>query len=528
MSGALTGTWPLLRLILRRDRVRLPIWVLAILGLVHASVGAVSATYATAQEIAGYASTMGSSPAAIAMAGPPVALDTVGGIVVNETQISALIGVALMAVFLLVRHTRAEEEAGRTEMLRATVMGRHASLAAALIEVSVASVLVGAGVTASVTTLDVPTGGAVLYGAAVACFGIAFAAVAAVAAQLTTHARGAVGLSLAALGIAFLLRAIGDVQDSWLSWASPMGWSQQVTAFGDPRWWPLAISLLFSVVGVVAAIVLATRRDLGAGIVPARPGPAQATPSLGTPVGLAWRLQRGSIIGWSIGVLVGGVAFGSFSREVSSMVESNPELAEFFAQTGQTDLVASFLSSALLILNLIGTGFAVSSALRLRSEETAGRLEPVLATGVSRARWLLGSLVVTLAGSLAVVAAAGLGVGLAHGTVTGDPAAVVEMLGYSLVYLPAVLGLAALAVLLFAWLPRFGAVAWVGVAVCFAIGYFGELLGFPSWFENLSPFTHTSAVPVEQVAAGPLVTITLLVVLAVAVGVVGFRRRDIG
>ena len=528
MTAGLTGTVPLVRLILRRDRIRLPIWVLAIVGIVYASAGAVSQTYSTPEEVEGYASTMGTSPAAIAMAGPPVALDTVGGIVVNETAITALIGVALMAIFTIVRHTRAEEEEGRTEVLRSTVLGRHAPMTAALVVVSAASLLVGAGVAASASTLDVPTGGTVLFGAAVAAFGIVFAAVAVVTAQLMTHSRGATGAALAVLGAAFLLRAVGDVQENWVSWLSPMGWSQQVHAYGDPRWWPLGFSVLFVGVAVVAAVGLAVRRDLGSGIVAARPGPAQASPTLSNPAGLAWRLQRGSIIGWTIGVFIGGAAFGSFSREVQTMVESNPELADFFAQSGQGSLVDSFLSSAVLIMSLVAAAFAVSSAMRLRSEESSGRLEPVLATGVSRGRWLLDGLLVTLAGCVLVVAAGGLGVGLAHGVVTDDAGAVWEMLGYSLAYLPAVLVLAGLAVLLFGCVPRFAMAAWAAVAICFVVGWFGGLLQLPAWFQNLSPFTHTPLVPVEALTVAPLAALTATVALTAAFGLVGFRRRDIG
>lgn len=528
MSGALLGTGHALRLVLRRDRVRLPVWVLAIVGLVYASVEAVGSTYGAPEEIAVYARTMGSSPAAIAMAGPPVALDTLGGVVVNETAVSALVGVALMAVFLVVRHTRAEEEQGRTELLRSGVLGRHALAAAALLEAAAGSLLVGAGVLASVSTLDVPPGGAVLYGASVTCFGLVFAGVAVVAAQLTGHARGAIGLSVCALGAAFLLRAVGDVQDSWVSWTSPMGWSQQVHAFGHLRWWPLAFSLLFTAAALAVAVDLAGRRDLGAGLVSARPGPARAASWLGTTTGLAWRLQRGSLAGWTAGIFMGAALFGSFSREVSAMVKDNPQMAEFFARAGEADLVSSFLASALLIMNLIGAGFAVSSALRLRAEETSGRLEPVLAAGVSRWRWLGGGLLVTLGGTVLVVAAAGLGVGIAHGLVAHDPAAVGRMLGYSLLYLPAVLILAALTVLLLGWAPRLSLVAWVGVAWCFVVGYFGQLLGLPSWLKDLSPFTHIPMVPAAGATAVQPVVLAALVVVAAAIAGVGLRRRDIG
>lgn len=526
--SALTGTRHLVRLILRQDRIRLPLWMLALVGLVYGSAEAVASTYATPEEIQSYATTMGSSPAAIAMAGPPVALDTIGGILVNETQLTAFIGVALMAVFLVVRHTRAEEELGRTELLRSGVLGRHAPLAATLVVVCLAGALTGAGVAASVLSLDVPTGGAVLYGAAVACVGVVFAAIAAVTAQLAAHARAARGLALVALAVSFLLRAIGDVQHSWLSWLSPIGWSQQVSAFGEPRWWPLVLSLVLAAAAVVGAAALANHRDVGSGILAARPGPAHAARSLSGPLGLAWRLQRGSILGWSVGVFLGGVAFGSFSREVSAMVEDNPELAEYFAQAGQADLVTSFLASALLILNLIAPGFAISSALRLRAEETSGRLESVLGTSVSRWRWLAGGLMVTSAGTTVVVASAGVGVGLAHGLVTGDLDAVAELLGHALVYLPAVLTLAAFAVLLFGWIPRLAPVAWAGLALCFVLGYLGPLLSPPAWLQRVSPFSHTPLVPVERVEAAPLLVIAACAVLGVALGGVGLRRRDVG
>lgn len=528
MSSGLAGTASLVRLVLRRDRIRLPVWVLALTGIVYASTAAVADTYGTPQEAQTYADTMGNSPAAVAMAGPPVALTTTGGIVVYETSFTALVGVALMAVFLVVRHLRAEEEEGRTELLRSTVVGVHAPVAAAVTVLSVASLLVGAGVTGAVLSADVPAAGALVYGAGVAMLGIVFACLAAAASQLMTHARGVVGLCTAVLAVAFVLRAIGDVRGGALSWLSPIGWSQQVLAFDRNRWWPLGISLVFAVLLLGAAVALATRRDLGSGLVAPRPGPAEAGPRLSGALGLAVRLQRGSVIGWVVGVFIGGASFGSFSRELETMVRENPTFAEYFQTTGGASLLDTFFSTALLLTSLAGAAFAVSSALRLRGEEAAGRLEPLLATGLSRSRWLLAGLLVTTVGSVVVVAAGGLGLGLAHAVVTDDLTVVPQLLGQSLVYLPAVLLLAALAVLLLGWLPRFAVATWAAVAICFVIGWLGSLLGLPGWFEWLSPFTHTPAVPAEPVTAAPLLLLALLTLLAALAGMLGLRRRDIG
>ena len=160
------------------------------------------------------------------MSGPPTALDTIGGITVFEVTATAMIGVALMAMFLTIRHTRTDEEAGRTELLRAGVMGRQADLLATGLVVGAASLAVGAGVGVVFLAAGLPTSGSLLYGASRPRSGLVFTGVGLVAAQVTEHARGAVGLGLAVLGLAFLLRALGDVTDNCLTWLSPIGWAQ--------------------------------------------------------------------------------------------------------------------------------------------------------------------------------------------------------------------------------------------------------------------------------------------------------------
>jgi ABC-2 type transport system permease protein len=524
---AFTGVGSLLRFVLRRDRIYLPVWILAIVVLTYASAAAVRRTYDTQVEIDSYAANIGSSPASVAMAGPPVALREIGGILIYETSLTALLGVALMAVFTVIRHTRREEEAGRVELLGSTVVSPHAVITAALGVSAAASVLVGLGVTLAFQAEQQPALESTLYGASIAAMGIVFAGVAACAAQLMTHARGAVGLSLAVLGLAFALRAIGDVGNGLWSWLSPMGWSQQVRLYDDNRWWPLILSLALTAVLVAATVAFESRRDLGAGIVPARPGRPEAQPSLAGVLGLSWRLQRGAVLAWAIGVWAMGLTFGSFSESIENMVEDNPTLREYFESIGAASIVDAFFATAMVLLAILASGYAISSALRTRAEESADRLEPVLATGVSRSRWLLGSLLVTLVGTTVVVAAGGFGVGLTYAGATKDVSEIWRMTAYSLAYLPAVLVLAALAVLLIGWVPRAAGVAWAALAVCFVISYLGGLLELPQRVLDVSPFTHVPGVPAEELTTAPLVVLLLLAFGGAAAGLVGFRRRDI-
>jgi ABC-2 type transport system permease protein len=524
---AFTGVGPLVRFLLRRDRVYLPVWILAIVSIVYVSLGAVRGLYDTPATIAAYARTVEMSPASVAMAGPPLGLDQVGGILVYETSLTALLGVALMAVFTVIRHTRREEDAGRVELLGSTVVSPHAVITAAVLVAAGASIVVGAGVSAAFLSEQQPLNESLLYGASIAVLGIVFTGVAAVAAQVMSHGRGAVGVSLGFLAVVFGIRAIGDVGENFLVWLSPMGWVQQVGVYEHNRWWPLALAIGLTVVLLAATVAFESRRDLGSGIVPPRLGPATGGWLLHGPVGLAWRLQRGALVGWAVGVFGMGALLGSFSESIEDLIQENPAMAEVFAAEGAGSLVDAYMAISLLLLGIGAAAYAVSSALRLRSEESTGRLEPVLATGVSRSRWFAGSLLVTLATTSLLVASGGLGVGIAYALTSERPEEVWAMIWASLVYLPAVLIVATVAVLLFGWAPRAAGVAWVVVAFTFVVGWLGTLLEIPQRVVDLSPFTHVPGVPAEAVAASPLLTMGLVAVAGVGLGWFGFLRRDI-
>jgi ABC-2 type transport system permease protein len=526
-SQATGGTAAVLRLILRRDRIRLPIWLLGIIGVVAGSANGVQSVYATPRDRQIYADTIGNSAGSIAMGGPPNALETMGGITVFETSATALVSIALMAIFLGVRHSRGEEEAGRLELLRSAQLGRMAPLTAVGLYLSAASVIVGAGIALSFVGLGLPAIGSWVFGASVTATGLVFAAVALVAAQVTEHARAAVGGASAVLAVAFALRAIGDVSTPALSWLSPLGWSQATAPYDRDRWWPLLLSLAASGGMAVIAALLVERRDLGAGLVAPRLGPATASRRLAGAWGLTARLQRTAFGSWTVGMLLGGVGLGSVAGDVEGLVKDRPDLQDVLAPNGG-DITDAYLGTALLILALVAAGYTVSSVLRMRSEETAGRLEPLLSTGLARLRWAAGAVTFAAVSTIVVLLAGGIGLGLTSAGTTNASGVVGDSVAGSLAYVPAAFLLAGLAVALVGWFPRATQVAWAFAAACFVVGYLGQVLSFPNWLRDLSPYTHVPQVPTEGFSAG---TPTLLLVLALllgAAGFVGLQRRDIG
>jgi ABC-2 type transport system permease protein len=527
-----TGVTTLVRLILRRDRIRLPLWIIGIVGIDAVSVAAVKDTYGTPEAIAAYGPTAGDSAAGRLTSGRQPALDTIGGIVANETTLTATVGVTLMVVFLVIRHTRAEEESGAAELVRSGVVGRHtATLAAALVAV-VAAVLVGVLHTLVYVGSGLDTAGSVAFGAQVALLGIVFAGVAAAAAQVTASARGALAIAGGLLGATYVVRGVGAVGDNALFWFSPFGWAQGVAAFGNERWWLLGVLAVAALGCFALTVVLTARRDAGAGLIQPRPGRARAADRLGTPAGLVLRTQKGLIIGWAVGLAALAAIYGSVIPEVPDMLSANPQMAEalgFGADAGDA-LIDAFLGYINLTLGVVGAVFGVSSVLRLRTEEDSGRLEALLATPLTRGRWLAGSLAVTLVGVSLMAVVMGVGMVLGYVPVAGGDAGSrtpVLLLGL-VAQLPAMLLVAALAFLVVAWVPRLAMLAWLVVAWVMVEAFLGETLKLPGAVRSTSPFHHLPVYPTDHWTAGPGLALLALAAGCAALGFVGFRRRDLG
>ena len=527
MTG-LTGTAVVTRFIVRRNRVRIVVWVAGIAVLVALLAASVQGLYPTQADLDQAAAASRGNAAAIAFNGPVQGLDTVGGEVAFQAGAMGMVVVALMSVLMIGSLTRGEEESGRLEMLRSLPVGSHAPTAAAALTVAGMNVGVGALVTLALLAAHLPLAGSVVFGVSFAVTGLVFAGITAVAAQVTENTRVVYGIAGTVLGASFLLRAVGDIGDGTASWFSPIGWAQKTRPFAGERWWPFLPML--AVIGglVVATGVLAARRDIGGGLVAPRPGRCRASRGLGHPFGLALRLQRGSLIGWSIGLLVAGAAFGSIANSVDAFVRENRSLADVFAPAGGGGLTDSYLATSFGILALVGTGFAIQSALRLRSEETALHAEPMLATPLSRRRWAMGHLAVSFGGSAIVLAAAGLAVGVSYGVGGGDLARLLDLLGAAVVYVPATWLLVGFTVALVGLAPRAATVTWAVLAVCLVIGLLGKVLGLPEWLMTASPFQHVPLLPAADLAVAPLVVLTAIAAGLTWVGLYGLARRDIG
>lgn len=528
-TDPLAGTWTLTRLALRVDRIRLPAWVIAVGGSTVLLASSYQTLYPTPESRQARAALI-ESPAATALAGPGYGLSnyTLGAMVANEIAGMTMIAVAIMSVLLVTLHLRTEEETGRAEMLRSGVVGRFAPITSGLAVVLLANLLIGLVLGLGLTAVGLPALGSWNLAAGVFMVGLAFGATSALFSQVTEHARTASGLGLVAIAVAYLLRAIGDVRakedGSVWSWLSPIGWAQSTRAYVDERWWPLLLGLAAVIVGIVLAYLVVGRRDVGAGLVAPRGGRPRASGALTGIAALTARMQRNQIVAWCIGIAALAFPIGALGQQVADFVNQDPRLAGLLPG-GESNAAQGAFALYLVFLAIMACMYAMTAVQSARNEETSGRAEDVLATPVSRWRWLGAQLVVISVATSLIVLAAGAAMGVTAAATLHDGSMFGRLVGSAANFLPATLTVIALTAAVYAWFPRLLAVVWVYLGYALVIGMFLEVL--PDWTGWASPFHFTPNLPADEFDIVPLIVLLLIAATLYTLALVGFRRRDI-
>jgi ABC-2 type transport system permease protein len=532
---ALAGVGSLTWLALRRDRFKLPAYVLGLSLLMAGMLAGIGGQ--DRQALVDEAELFASTPALRIFGVTSGA--TEGATTMIRGYLVLAVLAALMSALSVVRHTRENEETGRAELVGAAAVGRHAGLTAALVVTVGANVAVAVFLGLAGIAAGQPADGSFTAGMATAAVGIVFAGVAAVTVQLSSTTRAASGFAAAILGLAFMVSGVGNMLghvdatglrlvSAWPAWLSPIGWGQQMRPFGGDNWGALAPFALAFVALVGAAAVLATRRDVGSGILAERRGHAGASPGLRSPFGLVWRLQRSALLGWTVAMAGFGLVLGGITDEMKDM---SGAAAEWYARMGGSDQVLdAYRASIIEMAGMAVAIYALQILLRMRADEADGRLESVLATSVSRSRWVISHLINAGLGALLLVLVFAVGVGLGAAMVGDTPAQLADLIGAGLVQLPAILLLAGVVVALTGLLPRAaGALAWTLLLVAILLGpMFGAAtLQLPAWAQNVSPFTHTPKLPAAELAVVPVFSLIAISAVAVAAGLAAFRHRNL-
>ncbi|MGA7206367.1 MAG: ABC transporter permease [Specibacter sp.] len=526
-GGTLSGFGLSVRFILRRNWLRLLIWAAVLAIMIPVVYTSQQATFPTQADRNAYAN-VANTPAIAAMTGLPYAAGSLGGILVIKIWMTLAVALGLASVFLVTRNGRADEEAGRTELLRGSALGRHAFSLANYTVAGGLSVVTGLLITLLALAEKLPSSGSAILGGSIAGVGLAFVGIAALCGQLSSTSRGANSLGVAVLAVFYLLRAVADVNApdtnvTALSWFSPIGWGQNMRPFAQDTWWPFLALLALAVAGCVLALRIETRRDLGMGLMPARPGPARATALLASPLGLSLRLQRATLISWLLGAVVAGLFFGSVAKAMTSILDPSNSFAKAFLG-GSQDMLNGILGTFVLFNAMLAGAFAIQSLSGARTEEAGGRLESQLAGSLARTRWLGAHVLVAGVGSAVMLLVGGYLTGASSdGAATGS-----AMAWASFAYWPAVLLMMGVLLFLNGFLPRLSvSLGWAVYGLSVVIAMFGGLFSLSESVIRATPFGAVPRLPAEDFRLLPIVVLTVIAVVLATLGMWRFRTRDI-
>jgi ABC-2 type transport system permease protein len=530
-SSLFNKTGMLLGFILRQDRIRIPVWIISLGVLSLLTAGSFEGLYPTKESRQAIAETM-MNPAMTAMLGKGygIADYTYGAMFAHEMLLFTAIAVAIMSILFTARHTRSEEEDGRIEMVRSLPAGRLANLSAALLSLVLTNVLLGLLVGLGLYTMGIESmdlNGSLLYGFALGATGLFFAGATAVFAQISESSRGTIGMSFTLLGVAYLVRAVGDVSNEALSWISPLGWVLGSEVYVSNYWWPIALTAVVSLLLMILSFYLNALRDMGSGFLPSKSGKKYASHFLQSPFGLAVRLQRTGMISWAVGMFLIGASYGSIFGDLESFFSEIEMMQQLLPSADGFSLTEQFTAKIMSIIAMISTVPALMVIFKLKGEEKAYRTEHLLARTVSRTRLLGSYLALALIISAIMQGAAAIGLGAAAVSVMEDGIPFTTFLGAGMVYLPAIWASLALGVLLVGFLPNLTGVAWLYLGYSFFVVYLGGMFQFDEWVGNLSPFAHIPELPIEEMNLVKISILTGIALVVTAAGFAGYNRRDI-
>ncbi|MCL2518310.1 MAG: hypothetical protein FWF15_07095 [Oscillospiraceae bacterium] len=536
----------LTRSILRRDRMTILIWIVILVAFSIVLAPGMDVMF-PGEEARLTVAQIYDNPLMVSMMGPIYGLGDadifgMGAMYSGFMLIWVIIAVALMNIFFVVRHTRADEERGRAEVVRSLPVGRIANLNATMISAviinAVLAVLTGAGI--AVTGVEgMGWGGSMLYGVVIGMSGLIFAAITALFCQLSSSSGGASAMSGLTLGIFYMIRAVGDAQgNDFIACLSPLGLATRSQIYVNNYIWPTLVLLLLTAVISAAAYKLNTIRDLGQGFIAAKPGRAKAPRSLSSPFGLSWRLLRTALISWIIVMFALGGSYGSVMGDLPNFIGDSPEylmligipeeVLNIMSDADKAGIIVTYFGAFITVMmTLVSIVPILTAAMRPRTEEREGRAEHIIARVVPRWKYMCGYV------ALAFITSAVLQFAMASGLYLSTDAIVEinpfnfdELMQAYFSFLPAMWVMIGVAVFIVGVFPKAIGAIWGFFGFVVFVSFIGSALDLPEWLYSISPMHHVPRIPLEEFTIVPLIILTVIALVLTSVGFIFYNKRD--
>lgn len=530
-SHLFKGTGEITKLLLRQNKMKIFLWLLALVGITLVVANVYPTVYTTQEDIMGFAVTM-ENPAMIAMLGSHYTSDdyNIGAVFANEMLLFTAIAVGVMNILFVSSSTRNDEEEGRLEMVRALPVGRLAYLTASgimILVVNGALLLLTAIGLGFISESGMTWEASFLYGALLAATGLFFASLTALCAQLAGTSRGTTSLSLGVLIAAYIVRAIGDVESEVMAFLSPLGWVVRTEVFVNNSWWPIAALLSGMGLLLITALYLNTKRDINTGLLPDRKGKIHASAFLKTRIGLTWYLEKTNLVAWMVVLFLLSAAFGAILGDLEVYFSDMEIVQAYFSEGSGVSLTEQFIALLMSIMSIFTTVPVVSTILKLEKEENQGRVENYYSRSVSRNSVLSSYYFISLSATIVMQAMTGLGLYVTANQVLEEGLELSMVLKATLVYVPAIWLVIGLATMLVGAFPKGSGLAWFYIVFSLIVIYIGGLIDFPDWVTHLSAFTYIAQIPIEEIDWLTLGVLTSVALVLSLIGFIGYNKRDI-
>ncbi|KRL04466.1 ABC transporter permease [Liquorilactobacillus oeni DSM 19972] len=481
-------------------------WLILIVGLMGGAAAKFDSIYGTKAALASIVTTL-KTPAMKAMFGSFTAKPPYTSAIIYASEMMVFMGLvfAMMNIYFAVKNSRTEEDNGTLELIRAHSVGKLSPLIAVIIELFVINLINGVLIAislefAGMTGTDIL--GNCLFGLGLAAFGFMFGMMSLLVSQLANNSRGATILSYLILGFTYIARMLTDVKNTNYTWITMFGLIEKLEIYTENNWLPVLYMVLSALLLLFVTIFASTHRDVAAGLIPTRPGRRNASFLLANPFSLILRLERISLIIWTCGLFVLGISYGSIFGNIGNLLKTNPSVAKLIGssaiKSSNHAIILNFAATLSVVFAVIATIPAVITILRINNDEKKGWLEQIHARGISRSNIFFSYIAVALLCEALCLLVALLGMGFA-GMSAKDPVSLLRFLRAFSGYLPAIYVVSGIAALFTALFPKIQNIVWILPIYGLFSMYFGNLLNFPKWAKQLTPYGWVNRVPLKEV-----------------------------
>lgn len=455
---------------------------------------------------------------------------TIGSMYSHEMLLFTGIISMIVSGLHIINHTRKEEDLGLTEMVRSFKVGRLSNTLAVVMETVFINIVLSIFIFFLMISFNVDTItgiGALIFGLSIGLAGIIGGFLALLFAQLMPSSSSATGLTLGLLGLLYILRGITDISNIRLSHFNPLGWIYLTFPFVENNIKFLLFGLVFTIFILIISFILEGNRDMGSGYISEREGKGFGKKSLLSVNGFLRRINRGTIIAWSISFLILGVAYGSIYGDMQMFLDSNDLVKTMFTHTG-ISLEESFTSTIILVMIMLVAVLPMTIINRLYTEEKMSRLSQIYSTKISRRKIYWTNILLALISGIIGILLSSIGLGgVAISLMEGSSMGIMDFIlaGYN--YLSVIIFFIGLSSFLLGFIPEIGKIAYIYLGYSFIMNYFKDLLDLPDILLNTSIHNWIPKMPMEDFDLKVFLIISIMGIVLAILGDIGYKKRDL-